>query len=147
MKTFSIGRLAATAVGSFALVAMSAGPALADEFAALMSGANETPVLGDPDGFGVTRVTLSNSNTRLCYQIYVRNIAPATLAHIHRGAAGVPGPVVVNFTPPTFGVSQGCTSIAQSLGDEIEANPELFYSNVHNAQFPGGAVRGQLFAR
>jgi hypothetical protein len=27
---------------------------------------------------------------------------------------------------------------------EIRQNPENFYVNVHNDEFPGGAVRGQL---
>lgn len=147
MNSLHIGRLGAVALSALTLVGLSAGPAMADDLAAILRGANETPVLGDPDGSGLARVRLSSGNTRLCYQIVVKNIAPATGAHIHRGAAGVAGPIVVNLTPPTAGVIEGCETIAASLGNEIEANPALFYLNVHNAVYPAGAVRGQLFER
>jgi hypothetical protein len=30
---------------------------------------------------------------------------------------------------------------------EVSANPGKYYVNVHNADFPGGAVRGQLFGK
>jgi hypothetical protein len=32
---------------------------------------------------------------------------------------------------------------AQLIG-EIAANPSGYYVNLHNARFPGGAIRGQL---
>jgi hypothetical protein len=36
------------------------------------------------------------------------------------------------------------TGIAPSLFAEILANPPGYYFNIHNADFPGGAIRGQL---
>jgi hypothetical protein len=79
----------------------------------------------------------------LHYSIVTANIATPTAAHIHRGAPGFPGGVVVGFTVSTLanGTVEGAS---QALIDEIAANPGSFYVNVHTADFPGGAVRGPL---
>ena len=46
--------------------------------------------------------------------------------------------------PDASGVSSGCTTTAQTLIDEILANPANFYLNVHTTDFPAGAVRSAL---
>jgi hypothetical protein len=81
---------------------------------------------------------------RVCYLIAVTGIRPATMAHIHRGAVGVPGPIVVTLNPPTSGMSAGCVRIARALAAEIAHAPQRFYVNVHNRPFGAGALRGQL---
>jgi hypothetical protein len=111
---------------------------------AILSGDNEVPP-ADDDGFGAAGVLINTRTGRICFAIFVKNIEPAIASHIHRGAAGVNGPVVVPFEPPpTNGFSAGCTMVAPTLAAEIAGNPAGFYVNVHNAEFPGGAVRGQL---
>lgn len=83
--------------------------------------------------------------TRLCWEIEVEDIADPTRAHIHAGAAGVNGPIVVAFfDAPQPPVLEGCTLVASDLARQIRQQPDQFYVNVHNADFPGGAVRGQL---
>jgi hypothetical protein len=77
----------------------------------------------------------------------VEDIAlPATGAHIHSAVAGENGPVVVALVPPDeTGMSEGCVSdIDMDLIKAIRQHPENYYVNVHNADFPEGAVRGQL---
>jgi hypothetical protein len=111
---------------------------------ASMTGAQEVPGPGDADGSGTAEITIVDATDNVCYDLNVRNIAPATVAHIHRGAQGVAGPPVVTLEAPTDGGSEGCISAPGALADEIEANPAAFYVNVHNAEFPNGAVRGQL---
>ena len=44
---------------------------------------------------------------------------------------------------PADGNSADCRSLGQ-LAQEILENPEEYYVNVHNADYPGGALRGQL---
>jgi hypothetical protein len=73
----------------------------------------------------------------------VQGIAPATAAHIHDDDFGVPGGVVT-LKAPTKGASGGCTTVGRSLVQDIADNPSGYYVNVHNADFPAGAVRGQL---
>jgi hypothetical protein len=81
----------------------------------------------------------------VCFSLAVTGITPATAAHIHVAPAGVPGPVVVTLAPPTSGSSSGCVSgVDADLIKAIRQHPELYYVNVHNVEFPGGALRGQL---
>ncbi|HUF02221.1 MAG TPA: CHRD domain-containing protein [Gaiellaceae bacterium] len=42
------------------------------------------------------------------------------------------------------GDSADCVNPGEALAQEILANPSEFYVNVHNADYPGGAIRGQL---
>jgi CHRD domain len=75
----------------------------------------------------------------------VSNIAPATAAHIHEAPVGKAGDAVVTLSPPpTEGSSKNCVNVDKDLIKRIRQNPENFYVNVHNADFPDGAIRGQL---
>ena len=114
---------------------------------ATLTGAAEVPGPGDPDGTGtvqivgnVGRQTLST----LCYRLTVSGIGTPTAAHIHKAPVGVAGPIVIPLEPPTDGSSSGCVQADEELVKDILMNPEAYYVNVHNAEFPAGAVRGQL---
>jgi len=114
---------------------------------ATMTGANEVPGPGDPDGAGSALLTLNQGQGEICFQIQVTNLTlPATGAHIHTGTAGVPGGVLVPLTPPdATGMSTGCaTGLSKSLIKAIRQNPGDYYVNVHTTDYPAGAVRGQL---
>lgn len=112
---------------------------------ATLTGAAEVPGPGDPDGSGSATITLNQGQGAVCFELSVADIAPAFAAHIHAGAAGVAGPVVVGLAPPTDGTSSGCVlDVDKDVIKAIRQNPEDYYVNVHNADFPPGAVRGQL---
>lgn len=112
---------------------------------AALTGAAEVPGPGDPDGTGTAVITLNQGQKEVCFELTVSNIATATAAHIHTGAAGAAGPVAVTLAPPPAdGSSKGCAGADSDLIKNIRQNPENFYVNVHNAEFPDGAVRGQL---
>jgi CHRD domain len=110
-----------------------------------LTGEQEVPGPGDPNGFGTATIALFPSSGKICYVLTAFRIAPANAAHIHVGAAGVAGDVVVELRPPTFGISGGCTSADPELVGEIAANPSEYYVNVHNVPYPDGAIRGQLY--
>lgn len=116
--------------------------ALAQSYSAILTGPAEVPNPGDADGTGLAVVTIDGTTIR--YTVFHQGIAAPTTAHIHRGAAGVAGPVVVDFNVATL--LNGTTTAAQTLIDEMKANPAGFYVNVHNGDFPGGAIRGQLLS-
>jgi len=112
---------------------------------AQLTGDAEVPGPGDPDGSGTARITLNQGQRQVCFDLEVFDIAPASASHIHRGEAGVAGPVVVTLGPPTSGASSGCViGVNRALIRQIRRSPEQFYVNVHNADFPPGALRGQL---
>jgi hypothetical protein len=140
--------VAGVAVGVAAVGVGHAGQVTADHAfraaGAVLTGANEVPGPGDPDGVGVAGVVVNVNRGRICYVLAVKKIGPANAAHIHRGVAGVAGDVVVPLRAPTGGFSADCVAVDPALAGEIAHNPSGFYVNVHNAEFPAGAIRGQL---
>jgi hypothetical protein len=109
-----------------------------------LRGEVESPA-GDPVATGTASVRLRAGQGQVCYRIAAVNLPPAAAAHIHRGAAGVSGPVIIPLaTPNAAGIVDGCASAPRALVASILAAPASFYVNVHTAEFPAGAVRGQL---
>lgn len=116
-----------------------------DGRAEVAAGATNSSIVGDPNGRGEAYV-FSTGGGVICYVIEVSKIGPATAAHIHEAAAGSNGPVVVTLSAPTNGSSAGCidTGDADLAADIALRESSNYYVNVHNAEFPGGAVRAQL---
>lgn len=148
--TFGVIAATAVALGLTPSVGAQGGDRA---FFAAMSGAKEVDSSGergngDRNGRGSFSATLDGR--QLCYGIQVKNIDDPAAAHIHRGGRRVAGPVVQELVHPTSGdpgSSTACVRLTRSLARELASNPGRFYVNVHNAAFPNGAVRGQLFAR
>jgi CHRD domain len=136
--------LALVVLGAW-LLAAPVSAAVPVDLAANLKGANQVPKgSGDPDGSGWAYVSVAPG--KVCYTISVQGIKlPATEAHIHKGAKGVNGNVVVTLQPPDqSGISGGCTAVKPALSKQIQNNPANYYVNIHNKDFPEGAVRGQL---
>jgi CHRD domain len=146
--------LLSTAATLVAIVAL-AGPALAQSSSSStddppvtvlqteLSGEEEVPGPGDPDGSGSATVIVIPPDT-ICYVLTAEGIEPATAAHIHEGDPGEAGPVVQGLEPPTSGSSRGCTEADPALVSDLQENPDEYYVNVHNEEYPEGAIRGQL---
>lgn len=120
---------------------------------AFMTGDQEVPGPGDPDGDGIARITLDPGNGdplsgEVCVRWDVLGIEPATAAHIHLGAEGVSGGVVVPLPPPDAdGLGEDCTfELDPAVVQAIIDDPTAYYVNVHNDEFQDGAIRGQLDA-
>ena len=135
----------ATALGLLAMLALS-GTALAAEtvLTADLAGSAET----DEDGTGTATITLDPAAGTACWDMASENIDPVTVSHIHEGAAGVDGGVVVDLDLDGFdGSSDGCTEgVDAATLQAIIDDPSGYYVNLHNEAFPGGAIRGQLAA-
>lgn len=132
----------AAALAAVALM-MPIDPAVAEvpQHRVTLSGAQEAPDPGDSDGRG--QFSWSLDGQRLCYLLTARGIGTAAAAHIHRGRAGVAGPVRVELVAPKP-ASAACVDLAAGLATRLREHPRRFYVNVHNAAFPGGALRAQL---
>ena len=113
-------------------------------FSVALTGESESPA-GDPVATGTATVRLRAGQGQVCYKLAAENLPAATASHIHRAAAGASGPVVIPlFTPSAAGKASGCVGASRSVVRAILAGPASYYVNVHNGQFPGGAIRGQL---
>lgn len=105
-----------------------------------LSGFQEVPGPGDPDGTGTASLVIDPDALTIEWNIPVDNIdLPTTGAHIHVGPTGVAGPIVVDFNNQLSGVDLSDPDLAA-----IAVNPSDYYVNVHNTPYPAGAVRGQL---
>jgi hypothetical protein len=135
MKHLLIAALAALIVAAGATAASQKGGSLH----ATLTGAAETPK-GDPNGHGTAEVKISG--TRVCWEIHATGVTKLLAAHIHKGRAGTSGPVAVPFGKAF--AAKGCTTTTAATAAAILRNPSSYYVNVHNARYPGGALRGQL---
>lgn len=110
---------------------------------ATLSGASGVPA-GAPGATGKFTATINAAHTRLCYDLSVRGLPAPNAAHIHVGVAGQNGDPVVMLATPVGGKAKACMTVAASIGQKLAETPQGYYVNVHNAQFPGGGLRGQL---
>jgi len=130
-----MGVIIGAVLGSVAVV--EAAPVF---FLLPLSGEQEAPGPGDPDGTGTASLLIDPDTLTIDWNITVSNIDfPLTGAHIHVAPVGEPGPIVVDFNSQLTGSGLSDPDLAAVL-----ANPTNYYVNVHNQPFPGGAVRGQL---
>ena len=120
---------------------------------AVMSGKKEVSAEGDKragDLNGQGSFSAIFDGNELCYGITVKNIEDPVAAHIHKGSPRVAGPVVQALQQPATGdpgASSDCVAVDTALARAIQKNPAKYYVNVHTGDFPGGAVRGQLFGK
>jgi CHRD domain-containing protein len=139
-------RISVIIAALLAFLAVAGTPASAekthgDKFMAHMTGDQETPDKGDPDGRGRADVNVDSGRGELCYVFTYDGVMPPDKAHIHRGAKGTSGDVVVNLDPNKSGQ---CVKPSEALMEEIKSNPSGFYVNLHSSEYPKGSIRGQL---
>lgn len=160
----TLGTFGSAVVVAAAGMAVAAPPAAAHSgsdtggaiFAASMNGANEVPTqggpaVGDKDGRALQFVQVKGD--KVSVTVKWRGTGKPTALHIHQGAKGTNGGVKVDFTKllgkdKSNGKGNRVTGTVKvhdaALLAQLKANPNSFYANLHTAEFPGGAVRGQL---
>jgi hypothetical protein len=112
-----------------------------------LTGDQEVPGPGDPDGAGFADLQILPAEGLVCGILSVEGIAEPTAAHIHAGGEGVAGDVVVTLLTPTGGTSDGCVeNLDEATLQAIIDDPGSYYVNVHNEEYQAGAVRGELVA-
>src|SRR5262245_62032692 len=142
-------------------VAYAATARDAGVFKLRLQGAQEVPA-ADPDGSGKANLKIDVDGGEVCFDIDVKDVGTVNRGHIHKAAAGVNGGIVIPFfelrtTPPDAPASDPRNDLLESKGsiaDCVTADPVLlqdiidhpadYYVNVHNARFPGGALRCQI---
>lgn len=118
-------------------------------FSVAMTGPQEVPGPGDADGIASGTITLNDVTGAVSWNFTYANIAtPLSAMHIHTGAAGASGGVLISLGVATSGGAG--TLISSTVHGNLAQvtsvlnNPSGFYVNIHNAPFANGAIRGQL---
>lgn len=138
--TMRISLTGFAALASFATPASAAAPA---SFNILLTGPAEVPP-ASAAGHGTASITVDTVKGQVCYELTATGTDTPTMAHVHKGALGVAGPVVVSLDAPASGSSRGCVTAPADALAAILATPSDYYVNVHTAKYPKGAMRGQL---
>ena len=141
MRTGRLLAVGIVGIGSW-LVLPAAHAATTNEKAD-MTGPQETSPPGPADAKGVATITIDDAANTVCYQLTYTGITKPTAAHIHTGARGVAGPVAVDFNYIKNG-DKACVPADPTVIKQIRDDPGGHYVNVHTAEYPKGAIRGQL---
>lgn len=105
-----------------------------------LTGANEVPAVTTPaSGTGTITVAPDRS---VSGSVTATGMSP-TMAHIHQGAPGVNGPVIIPLSQSgnVFTVPAGA-KLTDAQYDAYKAGN--LYVNIHSAAHPGGEIRAQL---
>jgi hypothetical protein len=122
-------------------LSLSAMSALADDLKVTLGGNNEVPPVNTmATGGGTISI---NPDMSVSGGITTKGVA-ATMAHIHLGAAGANGPVIVGL------VKSGDNGWQVPAGSKLTEEQYRAYKagdlyvNVHSAEHKGGEIRAQL---
>ena len=113
-------------------------------FSVMMNGSQETPSV-TTTAYGVGVFNLSKDLSKIKFNIITQGLNGTTSgAHLHYGAAGVSGSVVVDLSSNVNGnvISGIIANPTTMLIDSMMAG--RIYLNVHNAANAGGEIRSQL---
>lgn len=115
-------------------------------FSAKLEGAQQTPPV-TTNAMGVGSFMLNNMRDELCVNVAVNGLSgPISSAHIHEGAMGVGGGVLVDLSSGISGNQIMLTISGASLTSDLISKMinGLTYINVHTAANPNGEIRGQI---
>src|SRR2546422_11443220 len=115
------------------------------------------------DAFGMATVRLIDNGTAISFRVIVCDIINVTASHIHVGAAGKNGPVIIPFIHGVlFSSPDGCQTLAEGTRTAADLNTQASplitswndfvkallagntYVNVHTTANTNGEIRGQL---
>jgi hypothetical protein len=109
-----------------------------------LSGDEVTPGPGAPNAVGTANLFVDMRYGILCYRMGYDGTSRALAAHIHAGGPGQNGRPVIDLHPESNG-DEGCVGADPTALRNLREHPEAFYLQLHTAEYPDGAIRGQLF--
>jgi hypothetical protein len=131
-------------------------PSNVEIFQATLNGANEFPALPTPTT-ATGSATITALGNVISWQVEVQNINNVSIGHIHFGAAGASGGVMVNLSPTAGSytaktiIASGSATVVDSVLVHLRAGDA--YVNIHTSSadpgnntpgdYPAGEIRGQ----
>ncbi|MBW3611036.1 MAG: CHRD domain-containing protein [Actinobacteria bacterium] len=112
-------------------------------YTALLTGNAGPGAAGDPDGSGSAVVSVHPGRWLVCVTLTTSRIAIPTSVHLHEASAPSADPIVVGPAPAGEG-SPHCVAAGKEVVRRIGTGRGDHYVEVHNAEFPDGALRGHL---
>lgn len=109
------------------------------DYVATLEGAQETPPV--VTGASGSATLVLNGDDTLTYDVTTTGLT-GTMAHIHLGAAGVPGPIIINLSGGPA-IWSGTTA-PLTAEEKAQLKAGLLYINVHTAANINGEIRGQI---
>jgi len=106
-----------------------------------LTGTNEVPAV-KTNATGTATVTIKPDRS-VSVKVRFRDMV-GTASHIHEGAAGTNGPVIVPFTKTADDTFESAPGAALTEAQYAAYKAGNLYVNVHTAKNPGGELRGQL---
>lgn len=128
-------------------VTVPADAAQSARFVVPLEAGQVTPGPGDTDAEGGIFVAAFSTKGTLCAFVNTTNVSTPLSVDLHRGSAGTVGPAVAEIIPESTDPDPAnCASLDPALARDIEKHPQDYYFDIHNAEFPDGALRGQISA-
>lgn len=116
-------------------------------FGAAVTRGQEVPKPNAPGTAAGTITGTITSAGKLKYRLTFKGLSgPALAAHIHKGAKGKAGPVLVALCATKCkSPARGSANVAAGVVDALRKGQA--YVNVHTAKNPAGEIRGQVRAK
>ncbi len=140
-----VASLSLAAVVMLVVTATSLGASQSASWSAKLTAAQVVPkqVVKNTAANGTFTATLSGTKLKFTLT-FSKLTGPATAAHIHLGAMGASGNVVVPLCTPCKSPVSGTVTVSAALQKDFTKH--LLYVNVHTTKNPNGEIRGQLAA-
>jgi CHRD domain len=142
MTVAILGIVSVLVVASFASASHATKPTT-ETFAAVLNIGQEVP---HPTGTKVGaagKFTATVSGTTLTWKLTFGHLSgSATTSHIHTGAKGKSGPVLIPLCGPCTSPASGTATVTSAQVTDMAAGKD--YVNVHTAKNPNGEIRGQI---
>ncbi len=141
-RAISVAVVAPALAGAALLFTAGAAFAAPQTLSANLSSANEVGGSGS-SLTGTATVTVDAASGQVCAKV-TSNVTGAAAMHVHKGATGANGPVVVALDVKSINGASICAKATTAIATAIAADPAGYYVNIHTPAKPAGALRGQL---
>ncbi len=146
--------LALPVVATLFAVASLPAQAQITRYVGTLGGASQVPVNASTATGAVTINILSATSLSVSLTFSGLTGGNASAAHIHQGAPGLSGAVIIPFTgfpSVTSGTysntfTDSGNGVITGVISDLQSQKLPYYVNIHNATFPGGEIRANLVA-